>query len=68
MKLFEIESLEKEMLTSVDIAPIMQSDPATIRWQARHEPEKLGFPVIVMKNRVKIPKTAFINFCKGARA
>lgn len=48
--LLQIEALDKDMLTPVDIAPIFGSDPATIRWQAHHEPEKLGFRVVVMKS------------------
>lgn len=68
MSLESIEALDKEMLTPSDIAPLLRSDPASIRWQARHEPEKLGFPVVVMKNRVKIPKAAFLQFCRGGGA
>lgn len=61
----QIEALDKEMLTPADIAPILGSDPQTIRWQAQNKPGKLGFPIILIGNRVKIPKAAFINFCLG---
>ena len=35
---------------------------------AQIEREKLGFPVSIIGNRVKIPKDAFIKFCKGESA
>lgn len=60
----EIEACEKNILDAADIAPYLETDPNMIRWQAHNEPEKLGFPVIVLKKRVKIPKAGFVSFCK----
>ena len=65
MTLEAIEARESEILLCKDVAPLLQCDPAVIHGQAVHEPEKLGFPVIVAKSRVKIPKRAFVRFMKG---
>lgn len=63
----EIEALDKTMLVASDIARYLECDEALIRWQAQQEPEKLGFPVIVMGTRVKIPKEGFVRYCKFGR-
>ncbi len=62
--LAEIESCSKNILLAADVAPYLETDPNLIRWQAQNEPEKLGFPVIVLGSRVKIPKDGFVNYCK----
>lgn len=67
MTLEELEALPKEILSAAEIAPFLGSNPNTIRWQAHKHPEMLGFPVIIMKSRVKIPKAAFIDYCTRAR-
>lgn len=67
MTLADIEAIDKEILVANDIAPYLGCDGNIIRWQAQNEPEKLGFPVIVAKSRVKIPKDGFIYFCKYGR-
>ena len=59
----------KGMLTfysPADIADYLGTDPNTIRIQAHENAKMLGFPVIVLGSRVKIPKEGFIRFCKGA--
>lgn len=63
----QIEQIPKEMLTAADICSYLRTDPSIIRWQAQYAPEKLGFPVIVMKSRVKIPKKAFLYYSKHGR-
>lgn len=67
MTLADIEKIPKEILVATDIAPYLGADPGVIRWQARNEPDKLGFPVIVAKSRVKVPKVGFITFCKRGK-
>ena len=62
MTLSELENLDTEILTCQQIAPILMANPATIHLQAMECPEKLGFPVIVMGNRVKIPRIPFLIF------
>ena len=60
----EIESSTKNCLTVTEVAEYLGADPQTIRVQAHKCPEKLGFPVIILKSRIYIPREAFINFCK----
>lgn len=62
------EALESVMnsdectITPAKAAPILGSDPHTIRVQARLCPERLGFPVIVARSRVKIPRIPFLKY------
>ena len=65
MTLQEIESSGKDVLTACDVAEVLRCDPQAVRWYAKHKPASLGFPVIVMRNRVKIPRLAFLEFMKG---
>lgn len=65
MSLSDIEALPGEILTCKQIAPVLGADPYTIHMQAMDDPYMLGFPVIVMGRRVKIPKAAFLRFMRG---
>lgn len=65
-RLEELEALETEVLTCAQVGLVLKANPATIHYQAMECPEKLGFPVIVMGSRVRIPKGPFILFLKGA--
>lgn len=67
MTLKEIEAIEKTVLTPADVAPYLGTDPNSIRGQAQTAPDRLGFPVIVEGSRVKIPKDAFVFFCRYGR-
>ena len=61
----EVEALDCEYLTCMQVAQILGASQQMIHAQAIECPEKLGFPVIVIGSRVKIPRRAFINFMKG---
>ena len=63
--LSDLENIDRDWLTAAQIAPILGTDPNLIRWQAHNGPGKLGFPVIVIGSRVKIPKLPFLNFMRG---
>lgn len=63
----EIEALPKEMLIPADIAKYLGCDQYYINLMARDNPEKLGFSVIKIGSRVKIPKAAFVYYCKYGR-
>lgn len=65
MTLFEIESMEKETLSVAEVCSCLGGDPLAFRIQARTNPAALGFPVIVLGSRVKIPKQAFLKFMRG---
>lgn len=60
----DLEALPCGVLTCKQIAPILGADPGTIHQQAVEAPYMLGFPVIVMKSRVKVPRRAFIRFMR----
>lgn len=62
MTLSEIALSDKAFLTAAEVAEVLQCDPQLIRWQAKNGPARLGFPVVVIKSRVKIPRQAFLNF------
>lgn len=65
MTLKEIEESSKDVLTCQDVAGVLKCSPATLHMQAFEQPERLGFPVIIMGRRVKIPRRPFINYMKG---
>lgn len=62
-----LEELETapDILTAQNIELLLKSDAGSIRWQAIHDPAKLGFPVSVICKRVKIPRIAFIRWYTG---
>ena len=64
-RLTELEAMTDEVLTCQQVAMVLKASPATIHKQAMECPEKLGFPVIVMGSRVKIPRIPFIMFMNG---
>ena len=65
MTLKEIEAMDRQMLTPAIVAPVLGCDQQTLRMQARERPDLLGFPTIIIGNRVKIPKEGFLAYCKG---
>lgn len=58
----ELADLDRECLTPQHVAPVLGCDPQNVRLCARQRPELLGFPVIIMGNRVKIPKKEFLRY------
>lgn len=67
MTLQEVEAIPKAMLLVADVAPFLSCNPESLRVQARREPDALGFPVVVIGNRVLIPKDGFVHYCKYGR-
>lgn len=63
----EIERCGKNFLSPEDVAPFLECNPYSINLQAKDDPTLLGFPVIVMGSRVKIPREGFVRFCRWAR-
>jgi len=62
MNIEEMKVSTKEVLTAEDVSEVLQCDPISVRVKARQRPDLLGFPVIVMGRRVKIPRRAFLRF------
>lgn len=61
----EIEALDKEMLIPTDVAGVLGCDAHNISLAARDAPQLLGFPVIRIGTRTKIPKEGFLRYCRG---
>ncbi len=61
----DLEALPGEFLTCKQVAPILGAKEANIHMQAMDAPYMLGFPVIIIKSRVKIPKKSFVKFMRG---
>ena len=68
MTLDEIRASDKPYLIPSDVAGVLGCDPHAIRLAARDCPEKLGFPVIVIKSRTRIPRLPFLRFMEGDSA
>lgn len=51
----------KEFFTAAEICGVLGCDPQKIRDTARQRPELLSFPVILIGNRVKIPRIPFLR-------
>lgn len=65
MTLAEIKELDCDVITPAQAAGVLKCDPHFIRLMARSEPWKLGFPVVVMNSRTKIPRIPFIRYIEG---
>ena len=50
------------MLLPSDVAPIIGCDPQWIRDTARSNPDALGFPVLIVGRRTKIPRIPFLRY------
>ena len=61
----KLEESKKAFLYAEDVGRFLGVTPHYIRIQARHDPAKLGFPVIVVGSSVRIPRIPFLNFVKG---
>lgn len=61
----ELKDSQKPFFTAADIAPIIGSDAHAIRLEARRVPCRLGFPFLMIGNRLKIPAAGFIAWYEG---
>ena len=65
MTLDEIKASDKSVLTPAEVAEVLGCDAQDVRIQARTAPERLGFPVIIIKSRTKIPRLPFLRYMSG---
>lgn len=65
MTLEELKKLDKDVITPAVAAQVLQCDPHWIRVAAHQDKSLLGFPVIILNSRVKIPRLAFIKYMEG---
>ncbi len=62
MTIPEIKASDKAFLIPADIAGLLGVDPHSIRITARDCPDRLGFPVVRIGNKTKIPRIPFLVF------
>lgn len=64
MTLQEIAQLDKAYLTPAQAAPVLKCNPYFISLMAKTEENRqaLGFPVIRMGTRTKIPRIPFLHY------
>lgn len=62
MTLQDIINSDFAYLTPADIAPILGYDPQSIRTQAHKDPQALGYPVIIIGRRIRIPRIPFLRY------
>ena len=60
-----VKAMTAPTIDPEDAARVLGCNPNSIRQAARQRPELLGFPVIVMGRRVRIPRLPFIQFIAG---
>ena len=65
MTVKELELSDKAFVFARDVADIIGCAAENIRSQAKDDPSKLGFPVVVIGSRVKIPRVPFLKYIKG---
>lgn len=65
MNLDNLKRVDREWLLAREVAPVLGTDPHSIRVAARLAPERLGFPVCLVGSRVRIPKKPFIQYWEG---
>lgn len=65
MTLDELEALDSPTISPAQAASVIPCNVQALRIQARECPERLGFPVIQIRNQIKIPREPFIRFMRG---
>lgn len=65
MTMDDLKRVDREWLLAREVAPVLGTDPHSIRVAARLAPERLGFPVCLVGSRVRIPKKPFIQYWEG---
>lgn len=65
MTISEMEGSNKEYLTLRDVSGVLRCNPDSLRRQARSDASKLGFQVIIVNSRIKVPRLPFLHFIKS---
>ena len=60
--LARVENTDTPTITPELAAAVLGCDPQKIRVQALYKPELLGFPVIRMGSRTRIPRVPFLAY------
>lgn len=62
MTIEELKEKRPLFVTADEVSEILGVNPANLRSQAQSDQKKLGFPVMVVGTRVKIPVKPFLKF------
>jgi len=62
----QVKANPRTYLTVEDIGTLVGIAPNTLRWQAQQDASRLGFPVCVAGETVRIPKGAFLDWLLGS--
>ena len=62
MTIDELHALSTPFITPAEAASVLHCDPQLLRVQARNSPLALGFPVVCIGSRVRIPRIAFLQY------
>lgn len=57
-----VRKTDREFFTADEISTVLGTNPQTLRDTARQRPELLGFPAILMGQRVKFPRIPFLRY------
>lgn len=57
-----VQKTDRDYFTAVEISKVVGADPNLIRLTARQQPHLLGFPSILVGNRVKFPRIPFLRY------
>lgn len=66
LTLQDIAALPRDFITPAQAAGVLGCDPNYIRIAARDCPDRLGFRIVRLGSRTKIPKIPFIEYMSGA--
>ena len=62
MTLQQLIDSDQVFISPADIAEILRCDPQCIRNQAHRDQSKLGYPTIIIGNRIRIPRIPFLRY------
>lgn len=65
LTLQEMERCDREYLIPREVAEVLGCAPYSINIMAKQCPERLGFNVVMIGRRVKIPRRPFLKYIKG---
>ena len=68
MTLDDVKRMDSDTITPAIAAQVLGCNPQWIRVAARQDKSLLGFPVVIVRSRTKIPRLAFIRFMGGGLA
>lgn len=55
-------SSRKAFFSPAQVSGVLGCNPYSINVQAKNDPSRLGFPVVIVGSRVRIPAVPFLRF------